>query len=623
MHSGSDTDSKPQKYKRKRGLDGKPIRSSKQPRKRLDAQLGIYRGQDKPPDKVAPRAKTLTDAKLKEMLRGKTREVQLAPCIRPRYGCWGKCTQCVSKIGGDQCRFRNYRVFPLNPETAEISGPGKFESTTLEGTMTSLPDRFNVELTEEHIMRTEQTVAPLLLSYITQELRHVVKHNAIHRPVDTAKHRAVCDFCASTVFGGFWFCKKCGRDFCLLCERYFSDSIETMRESPWPLPDAARPRLHHCTRGPDSELPIVNRPPRQRKYFHLRGDLQPTSRFTREELESNWLALVNYVLEPGDDFTIEERIASLGLEDEEEELSSAVRQWFTSQPAASPSSDEAMSEDDVRALYDASKEQPSVPDASGVTPLPYMFIDVDKLHNATFNQLWARGEPIVVDNVGKRLKEDWSPETFIERFGHEKCFIVDCISEMQELTTVGKFFQMFKAGEPLPPANEDKASLPAESNDAGKPSETQPLQTNTANDAAPVAEGSRPSTPPPAPSTAMNVDGPTVRETTPGQANGAVGGSAASMSALQQSNGHASTTQTQSNEEKLPQPAPDSHTPDQQSQTPQPEEDRATPLNRIRSSSTLSPVPSIHNSPAPSSPRKPDLSPFRDGKKRIWKLKVR
>lgn len=54
---------------------------------------------------------TLTDGQIKELLKGKTREVQLATCLRPRYAQWGKCTQCVSKVGGDSCRFKDYRVF--------------------------------------------------------------------------------------------------------------------------------------------------------------------------------------------------------------------------------------------------------------------------------------------------------------------------------------------------------------------------------------------------------------------------------------------------------------------------------------------------------------------------------
>lgn len=109
---GSDGNEKRERYKRRKGLDGKLIRASAKPRKRIDKQLQIERHGQKPPEKVAPRAKTLSEMRLKAMVRGKTRETQLAPCIRPRYGKWGKCTQCVSKIGGDSCRFRNYRIFP-------------------------------------------------------------------------------------------------------------------------------------------------------------------------------------------------------------------------------------------------------------------------------------------------------------------------------------------------------------------------------------------------------------------------------------------------------------------------------------------------------------------------------
>ena len=51
------------------------------------------------------------DAQIRDYLLGKDREVQMAACLRPRYHNWGKCTQCVSKVGGDSCRFRDYRVF--------------------------------------------------------------------------------------------------------------------------------------------------------------------------------------------------------------------------------------------------------------------------------------------------------------------------------------------------------------------------------------------------------------------------------------------------------------------------------------------------------------------------------
>ena len=69
------------------------------------------------------------------------------------------------------------------------------------------------------------------------------------------------DFCSSTIFGGFFFCKKCGKDYCLQCERYFSDSMEAVRESPWVIPDAAKPRLLRCTLAPPAKGTLAGKAP--------------------------------------------------------------------------------------------------------------------------------------------------------------------------------------------------------------------------------------------------------------------------------------------------------------------------------------------------------------------------
>jgi hypothetical protein len=58
--------------------------------------------------------------------------------------------------------------------------------------MTPLPHRFNVELTEEHMVRTERTVAAPLLNLVTDEMRHVLKNDPLLRVVDSALHRSVC-----------------------------------------------------------------------------------------------------------------------------------------------------------------------------------------------------------------------------------------------------------------------------------------------------------------------------------------------------------------------------------------------------------------------------------------------
>jgi hypothetical protein len=54
----------------------------------------------------------MTDQRLQNAIKGQTTELQCQPCLRDRYMPWGKCVQCIAKIGGDSCRFRNYRRFP-------------------------------------------------------------------------------------------------------------------------------------------------------------------------------------------------------------------------------------------------------------------------------------------------------------------------------------------------------------------------------------------------------------------------------------------------------------------------------------------------------------------------------
>ncbi|BEJ16184.1 hypothetical protein CspHIS471_0507890 [Cutaneotrichosporon sp. HIS471] len=445
----SDSGEKRERYKRRKGLDGKLIRASARPRKRIDKQLQIERHGQKPPEKVAPRARTLPDARLRALVRGKDKELQLAPCIRKRYDPWGKCTQCVSKIGGDSCRFRNYRVFPLNPETAEIIGPGTFGSTTLDEPLTPMPQKFNVELTEEHMSRIEKTVAPLLVGLISREMRHVIKNEALHRPIDTAQHRSVCDFCSSTIFAGFWFCTKCGRDYCIECERFFSADAATITTSPWPVPEATRPRLHRCTRG-DDPLPLQPKPSKSGKLkqqMHFRGDLMAASRLSADELRADFLALIDFVLEPGaSDLDVEARVASLALGDEETELADGVREYLSHASPGLASTKPPLSDAEVQALYDASTTLSQPPDPTDIPPLPFMYIDGDRLDSLAggFDSLWGRGEPMVVDNLLKRLQMQWTPDSFIRRFKDEQCYVVDCESDKVLLTSVGAFFLLFK-----------------------------------------------------------------------------------------------------------------------------------------------------------------------------------
>ncbi len=192
-----------------------------------------------------------------------------------------------------------------------------------------------------------------------------------------------------------------------------------MLESPWEIPPAARPRLQRCTGGSDKVKG-------KNLNFHSRPDLQPVSRFTVKELKEHWLALVDFVLDA--EASEEDRLRLLGITEEEDELSGMVKTWIAEHEISKDLKSghrSAMSAEGIAGLYQKNTN-PSVipiPDPAHLEDLslPFIFISADNLDNDKFDFLWGRGEPIVVNGVGKRLKHTWTPDTFIERFGSEPC----------------------------------------------------------------------------------------------------------------------------------------------------------------------------------------------------------
>lgn len=158
--------------------------------------------------------------------------------------------------------------------------------------------------------------------------------------------------------------------------------------------------------------------------MHSREDLQPVSRFSAKEIKDNWLALIDFVLEPqSDKFSVEECLLSLGVQESETELADAVREYFesekTKRPTAAPAP--AITTEEIDKLYEASQHLPRVPDPTDLKTHPFIYIDAAKLDNDKFDVLWARGEPMVAYGVEGQFKLDWSPDGFIRRFGREPC----------------------------------------------------------------------------------------------------------------------------------------------------------------------------------------------------------
>jgi hypothetical protein len=60
-----------------------------------------------------------------------------------------------------------------------------------------------------------------------------------------------------------------------------------------------------------------------------------------------------------------------------------------------------------------------------------------------FQVFWCQGVPVVVTGVGSHLQGDWTPESFITRFGTHKVTLVDCETELTQQSTVADFFADF------------------------------------------------------------------------------------------------------------------------------------------------------------------------------------
>lgn len=52
---------------------------------------------------------------------------------------------------------------------------------------------------------------------------------------------------------------------------------------------------------------------------------------------------------------------------------------------------------------------------------PFYRLEASKMKEALFDRMWQEGTPVVIDNAGQGLTEDWTPQGFKDSFGDEHC----------------------------------------------------------------------------------------------------------------------------------------------------------------------------------------------------------
>ncbi|KAF7330825.1 Clavaminate synthase-like protein [Mycena venus] len=362
------------------------------------------------------------------------REDQTSRCMSSRYKSdeYPKCVACTRRWAGDTCRFQNLRSF-YRDKNGSLVGVSFTESQEIKAPQLDYPDKWNIPLDKTHLQQTKKIIAAALLPTLRAEVEHINFDLVIYRPRE-CEVRATCDTCLTSIFCCSWMCRTCGREACPECYQQIKNITTAPGNASQDQLDELQARKDRILHGNPSFLNCLKR------NEHGARDFAPMTRFTKSELAE---AIRN----------MEQLLQDEGIPVPGPAPTGSVHASTKNGPhtlaqniAPSPSND---SESTLVPSGDA-----TLPDAEPSSPIARLipedipshdilrFSD-SELTDDIFRPLWAQGDPLLVKDVGKKLKINWSPEYFITKYGNESCVIIECQTEENRRTTVGDFFKDF------------------------------------------------------------------------------------------------------------------------------------------------------------------------------------
>jgi lysine-specific demethylase 3 len=249
-----------------------------------------------------------------------------------------------------------------------------------------------------------------------------------------------------TLFGGSWSCVECGKEYCFECESEMLDKAPVNLE----VYQNDNARLYKCSKG-----------------SHSRVNLFATTIFELEELQFHWLqmigfaerAKVQYDKKDVQQLLPNENVAQVLFPTIDVEGLQSGEEANRERAAAADRVDSKVLE---AHLTPRSHNTSDPSDPNDIPVHPFYRIEASELTEALFDRMWREGIPMLIDNAGKDLSEDWSPQGFKTRFGREDCcesvtrvltnrpdhrsvFIVvfDCQAEVAEDSTIEDFYDLF------------------------------------------------------------------------------------------------------------------------------------------------------------------------------------
>ncbi|KAJ7666546.1 hypothetical protein B0H17DRAFT_1089633 [Mycena rosella] len=389
-------------------------------------------------------------------------EIQEARCMASRYrndlaDDITRCISCIRRWAGDTCRFQFVR-FLFRDCDQKVRGFG-FQERELDFLPSmEYPDAWNIPLRDDHIHETKKTIAAALLPTLCEELRHIGKDAVVYRPRESDV-RATCDTCLTSIFSCSWMCRICGREACAECFQQVTKlTVVPEGASDSQICDLKVLRDKHAHLSPTFLMCM-------KKKDHRATDFSPMSRFNKPELVTAIDAMKKLLKDEAIDLlepsTVVDAPNSVNAT-KVEPASTSIRYG-----AQTPSDDtlSPLSNDSDTTLISDGNVPPLGSDpavASGSrTEIPAHEIRRFKASDLTeeiFRPLWAQGDPLLVTNVGSKLKIDWSPQ-YLWRSTEESMRI-----------TVAEFFSNFgqyegrtSAGSSRldwPPSSDFKTSFP-------------------------------------------------------------------------------------------------------------------------------------------------------------------
>lgn len=204
---------------------------------------------------------------------------------------------------------------------------------------------------------------------------------------------ASLDNCLTSLFTGIWICNVCGREFCGQChhELLYGPPQSTQdrfarRTDHLDLVVSARYRLSRCSRG------IVH-------------SFQPSTYFKLNEIK--------HLLEGMSAFQASPPLSLL-----------AQGSYVAADTPGLP-------------VQDINE------DTAGIRCHEYRTFDRTCLSWDTFRSIWAKGEVIVITNLGECFDQKWTPDKMVYEYGDWTCDVVDCDSGQTLQTDARWFFGQF------------------------------------------------------------------------------------------------------------------------------------------------------------------------------------